>query len=582
MDPIAASDASKSKLAAFRFEQRATKSFDNAQGRVAIEEKENYPIVHDQDNPLSQPDSNFQNLSQKSASRNIRECPQTPLGRLPLSELIASTEDINGQGLNTTPLERVLWNLSQQREGSSSSQVARTRARRCSSSPVSAQSKTSVYFDPGKQSVDSQTLQKMLKTPKADPAADLWSRYSLNTYPNTDRLSPIGSTGASCALQTSSPQTPANHLQTKDFGSHRRSISCGMEWPTSAAKRRKTKHSSIYRETNAGFAVLDRGRNEHGKSKMARVSLLVEEIQKGLARPDASLDEEAVGPSSSSPLPDKVDFPTNYVIPAVPHPITGGGHLMSEPHHAPAASPNEARYQTLRSAVNSRTDENKIQKDPSFSDFDDDDMDLAMLKNFDDGANVDLSVQELLADSPRLSSFDYGLSSSQPECTTNAFGLQTEGQDESVVQPFNSGNGQGFQTAAILDFSGPPAVAASKWDEFDEFDEVDNDTFAADLEDVVAMYDIKPQNHVEQAINPDRHFESARNSQSTKNLISSAAEEAKLVRGATEDQVQSDDEFGGDVDFEEIVAGCEDASQKPQLALQVQSSVRSTLFGPPL
>lgn len=582
MDPIAASDASKSKLAVFRFEQRANKYLDDAQGQGAIEEKENYPVVHDQDNPLSQPDSNLQNLSQKSASRDIRECPQTPLGRLPLSELIASTEDINGQGLNTTPLERVLWNHSQQREGSSSSQVARTRMRRYSSSPISSQNKTSIHFDPGKQSVDLQTLQKMLKTPKADPAADLWSRYSLNTDPNTDRLSPVGSTGASCALQMSSPQTPANHLQTKDFGSLRRSISCGMEWPTSAAKRRKTKHSSLYRETNVGFAVPDCGRNEDEKSKMARVSRLVEEIQKGLARPDASLDEEAVGPSSSSPLPDTVDFSTNSVKTVVPHLITGGGHLTSEPHHAPAASPNEVRYQISRNAVNSRTDENKIQKDPSFSDFDDDDMDLAMLKNFDEGANVDLSVQELLADPPRVSSFEYGLSSSQLGCTTNALGLQTEGQDESAVQPLNSGNGQGSQTAAILDFSGPPTVAASKWDEFDEFDEVDNDTFAADLEDVAAMYDIKPQNHVERAINPDRHLENARNSQSRETLISSAAEEAKVVRGATEDQVQSDDEFGGDDDFEEIVAECEEASQQPRLASQVQSSVRSTLFGPPL
>lgn len=580
---------SKSKLDAFRFERCANKSFDDAQGRGPIEDKENDPTVRDQDgNSLSQPESNMQNLSQISAGRDVRECPQTPIGRLPLSELIASTEDINGQGLNTTPIERVLWNHSQQAE-TSSSQAARTRKRRYSSSPVSSsQNKTSIHFDAGKSSINLHTLQKLLKTPKADPAADLWNRYSLNTDPNSGRLSPAGSTGASCALQTSSPQTPAKHLQTKELGGLRRSISCGMEWPMPASKRQKIKHSGIFREKNLGFAVPDSGRDEIGKSKMARVSLLVEEIQKRLTRHDGSQDEEFVGASSSSPLPDKVDFLTTSVMPPVPQFLNGGGHLASEPHHATAASLNEGRYQPLRNASNSRTEQSRIEEDSPSSDFDDDDLDLTILKNIEEGANIDQSVQGLLAEPLHLSSFNYGLSSSQPECTTNALDLRTEGHERSASQHVSSGKQQESQTAAILGHSGSPsshpcaAVAESNWEEFDEFDEADNDTFAADLEDVAAMYDIKPPNQVEQAINFGRHSESPCNSQSKENPFSSATENGKVVRGAAQDGVPSDDEFGGDVDFEEIVAECEEASQKPPLASQFQSSVRSALFGPSL
>lgn len=577
MAPIAASVESKSKLAAFRFEQDAIKPLHDAQDRGAIEDKENNPTTRDQDgNSLPQPESNLQSLSQKSASRDIRECPQTPVGRLPLSELIASTEDINGQSLITTPVERVLWNHTQQAEGSSSLQAARTKKRPRSSSPVSSsQNETSTHVDPWKPSVDLQTIQKTLETPKADPAADLWSRYSLNTDPNIDRRSPTESAGAFCAMQCSSPQTPAKHLKTKDFGGLRRSFSCGIEWPASASKRRRTKHSSAYRETNLGFAVLDSGRSENRESKMARVSLLVEDIQKRLARPATGHPQEVVGPSSSSPLPDKVDFPAHSVTSPIRHSLIDGGHLI------PAASPNEARYQPLRNAADSGAEESKFQNDRLSSDFDDDDLDLVLLKNIDKGARVDLSVQNLVAEPPRLSSSDYGLSSSQPECNTDTPNLRMNGQEELALQPMNSGKSQSVANPDTPRSHPCAAVAEPILDQFDEFDEVDNDMFEADLEDVAAMYDLEPHNHVEQAINLARHPESPHNSQSGEKAFSLAGK-VNSVRGADEDEVLSDDEFGGDVDFEEIVAECEEASQRPQLASQFQSSVRSKLFGPPL
>ena len=557
------------------------KSFEDAQEQGAIEEKENNPAMLDQGrNCLSQSESNLHNLSQKSASKVIRECPQTPVGRLPLSELIASTEDINGQGLNTTPIERVLWNHSQQAKISSSSEVARIRKRRHSSTPLSSsQNETSNHFDPEKPSIALQPRENMLKTPRADPAADLWSRYSLNTDPSLGRLSPRESASASFVLQYSSPQTPAEHPQTNDFGGLRRSISCGMEWPTSASKRRKKKHNSIYQEANLGFAVPDPGRNENGKSKMARVSILVDEIQKGLARPKARQHEQVVSPSSSSPLPDNVAFPMGTVRPRTGQFLTGGGRLVSETHDTPAASPIEERYQSLRNGVNSRTKGSKIQRKSPSSDFDDEDLDLVILKNIDEDAMAAPPPDGSLTEPPRQIPSDYGLSSSNPDCAFNALNVRTDGQEELAYETMNSGKVQESQIAAIPSYSRPcsnpcPAATQSSRDEFDEFDEADDDIFMADIEDFASKYDIKPQNQVEQATNPAVHSESPCNSQSVG--------KGTFSRGPPKDEVPSDDEFGGDVDFEEIVAECEEASQRPQLASQFQSSVRATFFGPPL
>ncbi|MCJ1461687.1 Tripartite DNA replication factor [Pseudocyphellaria aurata] len=579
MAPIAASVESKSRLAAFKFEQCANKSSDDAQYQGAIEEKENVSTVHDEDRTsLSQPDTNLQNLSQKSASRDIRECPQTPLGRLPLSELIASTEDINGLGLNTTPIERVLWNHSQQAEGSSNFQEAKTKTRHGSSSPVSSSPmKTSVHFDPGKPSIELQALQKALKTPKVDPAADLWSRYSLTADPSTDRLSPIGPTGASCALQCSSPETPAERFQTKESGGLRRSISCGIEWPTSASKRRKTKDSNHDRESNLGFTVPYPRRNENGQSKIARVNLLVEEIQKRLSEPLGSLNEEVGGPSSSSPLPENVQVLTNSAMPPKGRFLVGGSHLLPETHNQTAAIPSEVQSPPLRNVLNSRTEESKTMKDPLFSDFDDDDLDLAIINKIDEGPKVDPSIQALPAEPPRLISYDHGLSSSQPERDINGPGLRREGRDDSSVQPVDSGRGQESAPAAVLNLSGLPgsrpcvAVSGSNWNELDEFEEVDNDLFVADLEDIAARYDVQPQNHAEQAFNLDRHLKSPCNSQLSESKSSSAIAQVNYIKDIARDEVPSDDEFGGDVDFEEIVAVCEEASQKPQLASQLRS-----------
>ena len=269
--------------------------------------KETVEIDNDQENGNAhQTGSRHQSLSQKSLNNDLRECPQTPVGRIPLAELIAGSEDIQDQKLNLTPIERVVWNHSQQsveRNGENGMYASRRgRKRAYSSSPApSYQNGVSGHFPPDKPSFDLGNLQNSLKTPQADPASDLWSRYSLNTL---DKLSPSETTKPVFAdfLNSSSPQTPAQPVQSRVKDSLQRSYSCNLEWPTSVAKRRKLQYSSSNQEMSASLADSMPKHDEKGRSKMARVSLLVEEIQDRLARPKVGENKKRELSASSAHL----------------------------------------------------------------------------------------------------------------------------------------------------------------------------------------------------------------------------------------------------------------------------------------
>ncbi|KAL8685717.1 MAG: hypothetical protein Q9224_005705, partial [Gallowayella concinna] len=245
MPPIPVSSASKSKLKVYQFEglQDESEPQDPASAKTHFKpqaEKENQGPMEIQAAMTSS-----QLLPPLPPTSQHKECPQTPVGRVPLAELIAGVDDNMNQNLNLTPVERVLWQHvpgSSQYASSQDASVSQTGKKRArSSSPTSsAQHETSSHFQKKKQSFDLQTLEKTLKTPQADPATDLWTRYSLKT----GNTSPTRNDPALAALlKSSSPQTPGSHLKQKELGGLRRSISCANEWPTSAAKRRRLNHT---------------------------------------------------------------------------------------------------------------------------------------------------------------------------------------------------------------------------------------------------------------------------------------------------------------------------------------------------
>lgn len=555
MDPIAPSSQTKSKLGAFRFEESDNRANDTSDcasldcGSIDAG-KENTTTVDEQDKrSLSQRTPQF---SQKSNGKDMRECPQTPVGRLPLAELIATGEDIKKHLPNLTPSERVLWYHSQQNEGQNIARGANISKKRRHSSPLSSsQNEICHHFDSGNPSFDLQKMQKSLKTPQTDLASDLWSRYSSRPSPNIDKPSPIGLAGPSFAMY-SSPQTPVKHLALQ------RSISCGLEWPTSAAKRRK-----LNQKAEVGGVTPNAGYAHENMSKMARVSLLVDEIQSTLTKPGVPDDEELAGSPSSSPFAEGNDISVPSALRPQQLSQFSRGYVSS----APAAIPHKVQHQSSNLLVNPLARLKKSQG--VFTDFDDNDFGLEILQSIDvekRGCHI---------------SKDARLESSQQLSPHNPPGFCFfDGQEErdSTFQP----------TTPRKKLSFPLSRPETGWDsdEFDEFDEA----YAADLEDVAAMYDLQPQDKEHQ----DYHQRAAKLVRDTKSPYRSqmrSSQEDSGIRGGPSVRNNKDkavygaisdddgDEFGGGLEFEHIIAECERASQQEKAGSQLQSSVRTKMFG---
>lgn len=247
--------------------------------------------LHDGDLPKSSP--------QLPALPSLKPCPQTPANRIPLADLIGNTEDaFNCAPKDTTPEDHVYWQHAPTPGRSVPSATARkgTKRARSSSPATPSQKPKSSHFDP-QGTIDLKTLPESLKTPHNDPAFDLWTRYTDASGTNND---PEGKPLPMFAhLLNSSPQTLGS-TNGKD-GGLRRSISCGIEWPASKAKRRKYNDEIADGRSKAMFAATKPQITASGKSKASRIALLMEKLQENSRRVPQI---EISGPSSSSPLPD--------------------------------------------------------------------------------------------------------------------------------------------------------------------------------------------------------------------------------------------------------------------------------------
>ena len=562
MAPIAASSQSKSKLKAFQYDERN----DYNVPKAAASEKENEDPKLDATTPKMNPPS--QPLSQRSATKDARDCPQTPLGRLPLTELLASGDDTSRQHLNLTPVERVLWDNS---PGSSEPSQSRKKGRKRahSSSPASSsQNDTSRHFARNKPQVDLQALQQALKTPKADPAEDLWSRYSLNKG-TTDGWSPTAPTVLAFTqlVHSSSPQTPASHLQSKDGHGLRRALSC-IEWPTSAAKRRKLQRSGIFKDSNGQLATFEGGVDINEESRISRVSYLVEKIHNGLTKPPVTDEYSSSEPARSSPVMRKAnESPGRLVSPsregqtAIDDVVT----VLSQT----AVAPKEHMLLPLVLSAEEIAD---IERADGSSDFGDDDLDLEMFETMGSTLNGLLPTYQATA-SPERGNSPLG----KEGATTTIV------PEERIQKPFVHGSAQAtlgkFERLSQLSFpsdiaSSPAQAATSK---HDEFDEDEDEVSVADLEIVFAQYDTQPQ----------QHFSGGQNLQAEQaNLVKSEIESqapGESIFGpkpvvTTDVEVLSDDEdFGDDSDFEQIAAECAEVTRNQQVS-QPQSSVRTVNF----
>lgn len=562
MASIAASSQSKAKLRAFQYEERN----DCTDPKAAVSEKENQDPKLDATPPKMDPPP--LPLSQGSATKDARDCPQTPVGRLPLTELLASGYDTSRQHLNLTPVERVLWDNSPVSSEPSRSRT-RGKKRAHSSSPASSsQNDTSCHLESSKPQIDPQALQKTMKTPKADPTEDLWSRYSLKTG-TAEKRSPSAPTTLAFTqlIHSSSPQTPASHLQSKDGGGLRRALSC-IEWPTSAAKRRKLQRSGAYRDSSGGFAGIAGGIDTNEESKMSRVSFLVEKIHNGLTKPPATEEYSSSEPAISSPVVRKVnESPGRLILP-----LQGNQTAIDDVVAVLSQTAVASRERGGPPLVLSAEEIADLEKADESSDFGDDDLDLEMLETMDSNLKTFLPATQDAA-SPNGGNSQY-----KANRLTTAVG--PKGHLEELYRPASAQGGSG-NTERLSQVSFPSGISSSPENvapiKYDEFGEDEDEVYAADLENVFAQYDTQPQQpYVEnqglQAQQADIMYPETENDAPRESIFGPKPEITTHV-----DLLSDDEDFGDDSDFEHIAAECAEVTKNQQVS-QPPSSVRTVNF----
>lgn len=289
-----------------------------------------------------------------------KECPKTPAPRLPLSDLIGPSDEARfAQAIakaDSSPEDRIMWQLSPRGTPNASQTPAMRKERRGKKRPP-----TSPLYSPNVDSpagkkrqrgpFNFQRLGVPLKTPLADPAVQLWSKYSsTNSGPMGDR-----------AVNSARLFSTEGGLGQSPLGL-RRSYSCGPDWPHSRLKRRKTNSSEDIPETDESIEEQlekeeDLGNHGPGPSRLSRVSRLVEKVKETLEKPSSMPNIS----SSSSSLPHIHGYPLD---------ITS----------SPTGRIAKRSYDSLEGR-NFTNDESFGSSDTEdFGDFDDDEIDIVMLE----------------------------------------------------------------------------------------------------------------------------------------------------------------------------------------------------------
>lgn len=380
----------------------------------------------------------FSGSPENRQQENIGEpyLPQTPAVRFRLEDLIGNTEDaFNCVPPAGTPTDHVLWQSGSRSSVVSASErdLPRGQKRARSSSPPSQLDHHNA-LEISRNSLNVENVQKALKTPLADPTQELWNRYTNANIPKRETTEKPASMFNS--LFPSSPQTPSTASRDSAL---RRTVSCGIEWPTSNSKRRRIEAGDTLNRAKSIFAASKREILAQGLPKTSRVSLLVEKIQESLSK---KLKEE--GPSSSSPLPQR----------------------QPQEHLSPTKQLTRATIQTEgvlqlenENAAGSRSgNSTKLDCDGSSSDFG------------DDGLDIDFFESVELARVHDLPNQDGGVSEDALQIQVRHGSLHSS-TGARAVEKSQSGQ-QAYR----------PVVD-------DEFDVEDDDLFSHDLQDLAAKFD---------------------------------------------------------------------------------------------
>ena len=334
-----------------------------------------------------------------------------------------------------------------------------------------------------------------MTTPQANPAAELWNQYTNN------KGTPTGKKGIAFGhlINEASPRSSATAGSVSGL---RRWASCGVEFPASTRKRRRT-HAPIgvFKEQAEDIADQPSSDGNLQGPPRAKTNLveLLEKIRESKAKPSSRF--ETLAPTSSSPLPapERRNIPTDS-----PSRNRGRQDLN-----------NEQTSATLLEHVAAADDEvtgEEEEKDRGSSGSSDEFGDV----DFDDDMVGVLEASAPAATAPQI------------------LPPQLAALDDSVVA----------RTITHAP-SEPPIVKANESD--DEFG-LDEDIFAEDLEHVASLYDARVEYSQEQRT-LDVETDNTRTAPSAPPVID-------LVEG-------DDDDFGDDIDVDEFAAAEVAATQAP-------------------
>ena len=278
--PIMPSTQTRTKLRAFQFED--TLPLDP--------EKENRPAVPGKTSTKETPKTNkvVKDIDNAFETPRLPQSkslpPSTPAARLPLADLVGNTDDTSRHAALAalSPEEQLYWRGSQP---VNTPVPRKTKKRAHSSSPVG----------PSQDEPRLSVRKTGLTTPQADPATELWSRYTSNKGTPTVAKS----VAFAHLINESSPRSAAAAGSVSGL---RRWASCGVEFPASTSKRRKTHGifegdqpddlEDVFAAAPSSDSVMQ------GQALSTNLASIVERMKQSIS------NSQEQPPSSFSPLPD--------------------------------------------------------------------------------------------------------------------------------------------------------------------------------------------------------------------------------------------------------------------------------------
>ncbi|KAI0395512.1 hypothetical protein F5Y17DRAFT_193062 [Xylariaceae sp. FL0594] len=211
--------------------------------------------------------------------------------RLAWQDLIGDSDTKSEDG-DASPQDKVGWNTKEPPQYGISPMPRQRGAKRArSSSPVSSPAAQSRH---GAPAVNVKKLSAALKSPRADPAIELWNRFSLGgataTTPPGAANPALANILVSCSPQHGSFAGPGE-------GGLRRAVSCGNNWP----KRRRVERAEAISSSEGALV----GESLHIPSKSSMVNALLQSVTGEINRCKAAQSPQSPQEAPSSPSPKK-------------------------------------------------------------------------------------------------------------------------------------------------------------------------------------------------------------------------------------------------------------------------------------